>query len=67
MQINDVELISNWHCINPFDLNNNSHNLSMSNNDLDLQYINNVYSPYKMILTILLKILLLTNVLNCHQ
>ena len=27
----------------PFDLNNNSHNLHMYNNDLDLKYFNNVY------------------------
>ena len=30
--------------LNPFDLNINSHNLPMYNNDPELQYVNNVYS-----------------------
>ena len=86
MQINDVELITNWHCtkcissillfnnkknycgfrnaisddwidvtnilfcdlqnklLNPFDLNNNSHNLPRYNNYQELQYFKNAYS-----------------------
>ena len=109
LQINDVELITNWHCIkcissilpfnhfkndfdflsddwfdvtnisfcdlqnkllNPFDLNNNSHNLPMYLCTIMIRICNILITctqPNKITVTTLLKTLLLTNVLNCHQ